>query len=121
MKFCTVFRPLSDFPRTQACLPDLKDLIAEKNEPRVVVEFVMDKTFICYMNLGGKCAYGSSCKYEHTNMLYAWKILRLDKEISECPKSSIANRTLSNRDCESVEKAYCDPFYEDEKTLFKIR
>ena len=38
--------------------------------------------YICYINLAsaGKCTYGSSCKYEHTSMLYVWKIANFTKK-----------------------------------------
>lgn len=69
-----------------------------------------NSSFICHLNLSGpeNCNFGASCKYEHTHMIYVWKILAIDKEKSESKRNSIANRTLCNRDCESIEKAYCD-------------
>ena len=76
--------------------------------------------YICYINLAsaGKCTYGSSCKYEHTSMLYVWKIANFTKKAGS-KSSLISNKTFSNSDCEKLEKAFSNPEYQDK--TFQIK
>lgn len=100
-------------PKMEEDLDDEKNTAGEKKSQQ----------FICYLNLAtmGKCTYGSSCKYEHTQLLYVWKILSLVKkdEKLKTNRYSIATRTLSKTDAEKLEKAYCDVQYEN--NTFKTR
>lgn len=77
------------------------------------------------MNLLGKCNFGNSCKYEHTNSLYIWKILDCinEKTVKGFRRSYlISNRTFSNQECETLERGFCDAdFLYDDKNLFEIR